>query len=391
MIIQGYYPRVGGAERQVQYLAPLLQEQNVDVHIITRRYKGLAPFEMVSGVPVHRITIPGPKPTASIAFTIGALRVLRRLQPDVIHAHELFSPATTAVAAKRLFEKPVAVTVHRGGYLGDVARLKGKAFGDRRIANLRKHFDTFVTISHEIDAELAEVDVPIERRVFIPNGVDTDRFTPLESLERDTLRARLGLDNGPVVVFSGRLADEKRVNLLISIWPALRVVHPNAQLLVLGTGPKESELKHSAGAGIEFKGLVDDVAPFLQAADLFVLPSIAEGLSVALLEAMATGTPAIATAVGGAPDVIEQGVSGWLVPPDDERALREAIVTLLDDPMRRKSLGMLGRERVVDGYALMASADKLRNMYDLLIEGAPDMSSHFPLSPAALSRDRAQA
>ena len=98
MLINGYHPRVGGAERQVGALAPLLQKQGVKVHILTRRYYGFAPFERVDGVPVHRLPIPRPKPLASFFFTLSGLVLLRKLRPDVIHAHDMYSCTTTAVA-----------------------------------------------------------------------------------------------------------------------------------------------------------------------------------------------------------------------------------------------------------------------------------------------------
>src|SRR5687768_17273455 len=166
MLIQRYHPHIGGAEQQLAALAPLLQARDIEVTVMTRRYPGLQPFETVKGVPVYRLPIPGPKPLASMAFTLFALPLLRRLRPDVIHAHELLSPTTTAVAAKRLLGIPVVAKVLRGGELGDLAKLKRKAFGQGRIRNFQKHVDAFVVISREIDAELAEIGALPGQRAF---------------------------------------------------------------------------------------------------------------------------------------------------------------------------------------------------------------------------------
>jgi glycosyltransferase involved in cell wall biosynthesis len=364
MIIQGYYPLVGGAERILAATTPLLCAQRVEVHILTRRYPGLAPFEMIQGVPVHRLPIPGPKAMASLTFTLFALPLLRRLRPDIIHAHELFSPTTTAVAAKQLLGTPVVATAHRSGFIGDVQRLKRKAFGEQRLAYFRTHVDRFVVISQEIDRELAGVGVPPEHRCFIPNGVDTKRFRPLSFEEKRSLRNSLGLpEDALITIFTGRLAPEKRVDQLLTIWPAVRSMHPKALLLLLGTGSEEAALRRAAGVGVQFAGRVEEVAPYLQAADLFVLPSAAEGLSVALLEALAAGLPVVATAVGGAPDVIEHNKHGWLIPPDDSTALQEAVLTLLHDPARRSDLGQQARERMTQEYALPIIAEQLRALY----------------------------
>ncbi|MCB0208056.1 MAG: glycosyltransferase family 4 protein [Anaerolineae bacterium] len=364
MIIQAYHPHIGGAERQLAALAPLLHNQGVDVQVLTRRYPGLAPFEQIDGVPVHRLPIPGPKPMASFSFTMTALPLLRQLKPDVIHAHELLSPTTTAVTAKRLFRVPVVAKVLRGGVLGDVAKLKSKPLGSNRISSFRKHVDAFITISHEIDEELAELGIGQERRPFIPNGVDTERFKPLPSAARKVLRQNLSLPDVPIVIFTGRLAAEKRVDQLVALWPEVRAVQPDALLLVLGTGEEETALKKAAGDGVRFEGRVDDVVPYLQAADLFVLPSATEGLSNALLEALSSGMATVATKVGGAPDVIDHQRSGWLVPPDQPAALQEAIITLLSQPDCRTELGRRGRDYIVSKYALPVIAERLRTLYE---------------------------
>ena len=364
MIIQAYHPHIGGAERQLAALAPLLQDQQVDVQILTRRYPGLAPFEIIDGVPVHRLPIPGPKPVASLSFTMTALPLLKQLKPDVIHAHELLSPTTTAITAKRLFHVPVVAKVLRGGVLGDVAKLKRKPLGKKRILSFRKHVDAFITISHEIDEELDELGIDQERRPFIPNGVDTERFKPLPLTAKKTLRKTLNLPDVPIVIFTGRLAAEKRVDQLVALWPQVRAVHPDSLLLVLGTGEEETALKQAAGAGIRFEGRVDNVVPYLQAADLFVLPSATEGLSNALLEALSIGMATVATQVGGAPDVIDHQRSGWLVPPDQPFALQEAIITLLNQPGNCAELGQRGRDYVVRKYSLPVVAERLRTLYE---------------------------
>lgn len=368
MIIQAYHPLVGGAERQLASLAPLLQAHNVEISVLTRRYRGLAPFETVDGVPVYRLPIWGPKPAASLLFSLAALFHLRRLQPHVIHAHELLSPTTTAVLAKRLWGTPVAAKVLRGGRLGDVAKLKARPTGLRRLHLMRRHVDAFITISTEINRELAALDVPAWQRPFIPNGVDTARFSPPAPGKKTLIRRQLGLPpQTAVVVFTGRLAAEKRVDQLLAIWPQVRQAHIDARLLILGAGEEEAALRRQAGRGVHFAGRVADVAPYLRAADLFVLPSATEGLSNALLEAMATGVAVAATAVGGAPDLIDDGGNGWLMPPDDPQALQETIITALANPAQREQMGALARLHVQRDYSLETTALRLRRLYDTLL------------------------
>jgi glycosyltransferase involved in cell wall biosynthesis len=367
MIIQDYYPMLGGAQRQIAALAPLLQAQQVEVFVLTRRYAGLSSFEQVDNVPVYRLPIPGPKPVAALSFILAALPLIKRLKPHVIHAHELLSPTSAAIAAKKLYHLPVVAKVLRGGSLGDLAKLKRKPFGQQRIASARRWVDMFITISQEIERELEQVGVLPEFRSFIPNGVDAARFVPLTSSQKQALRARLGLpERAPIVIFTGRLSSEKRVDQLISIWPSIRVAHPDARLLLLGTGHEEVRLKKMAGSGVDFLGLVEDVVPYLQISDLFVLPSTSEGLSNALLEALATGLPAVVSAVGGATDVIEHRKSGWLVKSDAVAELQNAISTLLSDMEYCHSMGRSARAVITQNYSLQMTAKSLFELYGRL-------------------------
>src|SRR5512133_3419170 len=97
MIIHGYAPRVGGAERQLGAVNPYLKDQGVDVHVLTRSLPGTKKFEIIDGIPIYRLPVPGPRVIASLSFTFSALKMLKKINPDIIHAHELISPATTAL------------------------------------------------------------------------------------------------------------------------------------------------------------------------------------------------------------------------------------------------------------------------------------------------------
>jgi glycosyltransferase involved in cell wall biosynthesis len=369
MIIQAYHPWVGGAERQLGAIAPLLQEQDVEVHILTRRYNrpGYIPFEIVDGVPVHRLPIPGPKALAAFTFTQAGLWLLHSLKPDVIHAHELLSPTTTAIAARRLFKTPVVAKVLRGGELGDLAKLRSRKGGQRRIELIRNQVDAFVAISQEIDQELAQIGVEPARRVFIPNGVDVERYKPLEAGDKQRLRAQLGIAEGPVAVFAGRFVPEKRIDRLVQAWPAVRRCHPHAELILLGDGEEKPRLQAMASDGVHFPGIVADVRPYFQAADIFTLPSSTEGLSNSLLEAMAAGLTCVVTPVGGALDLIRHQENGWIIPVDDETALEQAVIQVFEGDMARRQMGAEARRRILQEYALDRVAARLHSLYEGLL------------------------
>lgn len=364
MITQGYLPLLGGAEKQIAALAPLFKARGIEVHIITRRYPGMSSFESVHGVPVYRLPTFKNRALASFMFTLSAIPLLRKLRPNVIHAHGLLSPTTTAVVAKRILGIPVVAKSLRGGRLGDLARLINRPSGRQRFRTFKKQVDAFVAISNEIESELMENGIAPERCVFIPNGVKLDEFRPVDIHEKRLLRRRLQVPEGPLAIFAGRLEAEKRVEDLIQVWHYVRQQYPDANLLVLGTGTQEERLRRIAKEGVLFRGVVDDVAPYLKTADVFVLPSIAEGLSNALLEALATGLPVIVTATGGTTDIVRHKVSGWLIRDYQSKALLEGILAFLGDPALRERCALEGRRYVTQNYSLVDTADNLCKLYN---------------------------
>ena len=363
MIIQAYAPHVGGAERQLASLAPLLQERGIEVRIYTRRYPGLAPYQEMEGIPIYRLPVLGPKLTASLSFSLSALPHLGRFQPDIIHAHELLSPTTTALLAKLIWGVPVLAKVLRGGTLGDLAVLAQKPLGKLRWSLQQRYVNYFLVITREIDRELEASGISGERRFFLPNGVDIEHFVPAAAHKKSWLRKELDIAQGPCGIFVGRLSPEKRVDLLLETWPQVRARHPRATLLILGNGPQKSVLESAAPPGVRFPGQVKDVAPYLRAADVFLLPSQTEGLSNALLEAMASGLAVIATSVGGAADLINHQGNGWLIKPDNGQDLSEAVIELIENQGMCQTMGRAARKTITSGYALPRIADRLVDLY----------------------------
>jgi len=154
------------------------------------------------------------------------------------------------------------------------------------------------------------------------------------------------------------------VRYLVEAWPAIRAKHPDATLLILGQGPEEANLKAKTSDGVIFGGAVHNVPPYLQAADVFVLPSIAEGFSVAMLEAMASELAVVITDVGGARDAIDDTVHGLVIPPDDQPALEQALLAVLGDQASRQRMGQAARQRVQQEFALSVIAKQLRGLYE---------------------------
>jgi glycosyltransferase involved in cell wall biosynthesis len=364
MIIQAYHPIVGGAERQLGTIAPMLKSRGLDVHILTRRYPGLLSFELIDGIPVHRLAIPGPMPVASLIFTLAGLAALGRIRPDVIHAHELLSPTTTAVGAKILFGMPIVAKVLGGGAMGDISKLKRNPISAIRLNTILKKVDRFITISQEIACELNQAGIPEEKLISIPNGVDTARFRPADHEEKRKLETELNLPAGIKCIYTGRLEEEKNLAWLASNWRDIRSKNPQASLLVIGAGSEEKNIRQAASDGVYLLGEKSDVRPYLQSSDIFILPSKREGLSNALLEALACGLPAVATDVGGNRELIDDGVNGLLIPLNDSGRMAAAVNQLLDNSPARKQMSLKAREFILENYQIEKTVDRLIRLYD---------------------------
>lgn len=362
MFIHAFYPRVGGAETQLQELIRPLRQRGVDVEVLTRRYPGMEPRARVEEAPVWRLPSDGPRAVGSLRFTGAALAHLQgeRRQVDVLHAHHLLSPTTTAVLAKLTTGRPVVVTVHGSG--SDIGMLRSSPLGGARLRAFARLVDAFVAISDEIEQELLKTGVPPDRIARIPNGVDTERFRPVDAEQARARRQELGLGAGPTAVYVGRLEPIKGVDVLVDAWPAVRAQIPDAELVMVGDGSLRAGLEARQTPGTRFVGAVRATERYLQASDGYVLPSHTEGLPVALLEALATGAPCVATRVGGSAEVLSGLAAGRLVPPGDARALAEAVTGMLREPAtisaRREA-----RQRVEEAYSLQSVAERLTALY----------------------------
>lgn len=374
MVITSYHPIVGGAERQLGQLAPLLQARGIGIDVVTRHHKGLELSETVDGVPVHRLPTPGPKPLAATLFVARAARQILRLKPDIVHAHSLFSPALAAIIAKALGRTPVVAKPMCGG---EATRVRSKLLGGARISAFNRLIDGFAVISREIEEELESLGIDRHKRVFAPNGVNVGRFSPLAADRSIALRRQFGLGDGPLVLFAGRITQQKRVPLLLEAWREVRRAVPDASLLLAGANRElvgdalSEDVADAARVGVVRLGHIDDMASLLQAVDIFVLPSATEGLSNALLEAAASAKAIVATRVGGSTDVVQDGESGTLVPVDDRTALSDALIDLCRNPTKRELFGRRARSVVEQRYDIERTADRLASLYHTLLVGEP--------------------
>ncbi len=298
-------------------------------------------------------------------------RLLRRLAPDIVHTRNL--PALDMLLPAALALVPALVHSEHGL---DVVEAGG---GGARYRWLRRRsrllVDRYASVSFELRRWLVEVvGLPEDAITVIHNGVDTERFRPPTG-ERALLPAGFAPQGALVIGAVGRLERIKdQVTLarafvrLIEDQPRLR---ERVRLAIIGDGGLRAEIESIlAAAGATelawLPGFLDDMPALYRMFDVFVLPSLREGISNTLLEAMGSGLPIIATRVGGNPELVEDGVSGQLVPSDDAPALARAIARYVDDPGLAQRHGAAARRCALDRFTIPAMVANYRRLYESL-------------------------
>jgi len=287
-------------------------------------------------------------------------RLLRRERPTILHTW-MFHANVPGRLLGRLAGVPIIISSERT--MGQEGRWRYRL--NRITAPLT---DRVVCVSQQVaDFVVQEVGIPQCKVVVIPNGIDLRNFKYLPAKRQ--ARAALGLPYELALIGTvARLNPVKRLDVLLQALASVNGVCA----VIIGDGPERARLealRKQLGLveRVRFVGQQSNVPEWLAAMDLFVLPSDWEGMSNALLEAMAVGLPVVATAVGGTPEVVVDGVTGLLVPPRDPEALAEAIIALLQDRERAEAMGRTGQERVERYFTVERMVQKTEALYEELI------------------------
>ncbi|MEP7064406.1 MAG: glycosyltransferase family 4 protein [Gemmatimonadota bacterium] len=282
--------------------------------------------------------------------------ILRDFRADVVHSHEFTMAIYGAAAARRAHARHV-ITMHGGLYY---------ATAWRRRAALRwamQRSAALVGVSDATAGALRQnLGISGSKVHVVPNGI------PLRTGVRAKLRRELALAPGELLIVSvGNLYAVKGHAVLIDAMSTLRDLE-GWRVVIAGRGEEEPRLRAQAAAAgigdrVHLLGFRDDVADILAAGDIFTMPSLSEGLPLALVEGMSFGLPVVVTRVGGVPEVVTDGVEGLLVPPSDPAALANALRALLQDAPRRQHMGAAARTRAVRDYALSTMADRYERLY----------------------------
>jgi len=361
-------------------LTERLAGRGVPLFVIARNMQGMPPAEFPPSVPVHRawslwpavhhyerISIRNILISLSFSLSCALLLVKQRRDYDIAHFHGASLPLFLCFPLLKLMGKRTIAKVAAANIGTEAGSLRGRYFGlGTLLSRMLRGVDLFIATSAEIEEGLRRDG--IGRIARITNFADIDRFKPRAPGERDALRRTLGLGPGPIVIFSGRFDQRKGIEHLLEAWKTVARSIPSAHLLLLGDGPLFPEMNAKAkalgiGGSVLMRGRVENVAEHLRASDVFVLPSLQEGMPNALLEAMACGLPPVATRIGGVVDIITDGKNGLLVAPGDAQGLAEGIVLLLKDTVLAQDIARAAGRTITTSYSLDRIAERYVKLY----------------------------
>jgi glycosyltransferase involved in cell wall biosynthesis len=359
---------IAGSERHLLTLLPGLNALGVETTMIVIEEPenpagDFCAAMSAQGVAVERVPVRG---NLDPGLTARLTRVLRTAAPDIAHTHLIHAD---------LYGLPAA---RRAGVPGAVSsRHNDNPFRRRpliRLANRRamRRADRVIAISGALADFVRRVEgVPAEKVVTVRYGLDPLDYPPDA---RAAARALFGGREGEAVIgFFGRLIEQKGVDTLLAAFEEVRRAHPHARLAVVGDGDQRAALEAQAAAlglneAVTFAGWVPDAPSLMPGCEIVVMPSRWEGFGLVALEAMSAARPLVASRVSALPEIVADGETGLLVPPDDPAALADALNSLLADPARAGAMGRAGRARLADRFSVDRMIRETLAVYEAVLD-----------------------
>ncbi len=325
---------LAGTEIATYNLADHLARRH-EVHVITSHDAGLPEFSEENGFSVHRIAWPKIRFIGTVTFWAKICLKIRTIKPDVFHAQSLLC-GIPAVVAKKLLKIPYVVWGQGSDiYLPDrFTRITSKP--------ILQNADAVLALTEDMKQKMQEIhdrDISV-----VPNGIDLERFEISSGDKKE--------GNAKTIIFVGRLHPVKGVRYLIEAMAIIHQQMPDVKLVIVGDGAERSRMEELVGRlnlndCIQFTGQVpqESIPRLIHQADVFALSSLSEGLPVVILEGMAAGLPIVATNVGGIPDIIKEGVNGYLVSVKNPEEISDKLLILLQNDEIREMMSTNNREK----------------------------------------------
>jgi len=376
---------MGGPALHVAYLSAGLRSRGYGTTLVSgslaRGEESMAFVAQGLGVPVIRLTAlhRDISPIRDAVSVLRLARLIRMQRPHILHTHTAKAGAIGRLAALLAGSARPPIIVHT--YHGHVLR----GYFDPFRTNLFRLIETYlaristtlIAVSPQVRDDLVRLGVaPKQKFAVVRLGIGLDERIPAGANGRGETRRLMGIPPERFTVgWIGRMTGIKRTDDVLLALLRLRERGVDACLCMVGDGPDREQVESRAHElGIVkhclFLGYQEDVAPYFSAFDAMVLPSANEGTPVTVIEALAAGTPVVATRVGGVPDVVREGEHGFLVEPGDVDALAERLQQLAEDPALRKRMGAAGQASVLPRYAVDRLVDDMDRLYRSLLQAA---------------------
>lgn len=368
---------VGGPALHVAYLSAGLTPRGYDTTLvagtIARGEESMAYIAEQAGARV--VALPGLSreisPLRDAVAIIRLSRLIRQVRPTILHTHTAKAGTVGRVAALLAGDARPPIVIHTfhghvlRGYFGPAKSTVFRVL-ERLLAKVTT---VLVAVSPEVRDDLVQLGVaPVEKFAVVRLGIELEKRVASDT-PRDEVRRRLGIPSERFVVgWIGRMTGVKQTQDLLVALGNLRTAGVDASLLIVGDGPDRSGFERRAfDLGLAehclFLGYQEDVARWYAAMDAVALPSGNEGTPVTVIEALAAGKPVVAYDVGGVPDVVREGIDGFLVEPGDAAAMAERLARLAVDPELGLRLGAAGRDRVLERYGVGRLLDDVDRLY----------------------------
>lgn len=351
---------IGGTERQTVELVRRLDRDRFRVHVACFHRRGALLEDVPAQVAIESFPVDGFRSPGAVRQLLRFATWCRGVGACLVHTCDLYANMFGLTGA-RMAGITTRIGSRRDVITGDKTRLQ--LAGQRQAYRLAH---AIVANSAAAAAQLAKEGVPASKVRLIPNGVDTERF----GQARPTRAPRR-------IVMVANLRPEKGHDVLLEAAPHILAVHPDAEFVLAGDGPRRAALESQARAcgvdrHVRFLGECRNVPEVLASGDVFVLPSRTEAMPNAVIEAMAAGLPVVASAVGGIPELISPDRTGLLVPPGNPVALAESVNQLMNDPGRAASLGRAARAFITREFGFGRMVSRFEELYLSAIEREAD-------------------
>jgi len=367
-----FLPNIGGIAAHVYELSKALSEKGDDIHILTFRNKySEKKYVKLGNINTHRIYLPKigivGKGIYMLLEYLTLIKLNKKFQFDILHSHNLLPDNLITMLFKSI---PSIITEHSSQFLNAFEKNKSILFIYKKIM---KKADLIIGPSNELVNTFNKIGISNDKTVYIPNGVDINKFKPMNK-PKDILNKYEINEDSKIILCPRRLAPKNGVEYLIKALPNVIEKFQEIKCLIVGDGSEFDKLNILVAEldlkkNVIFTGRIpnSEMPKYYAASDIVVLPSIIEATSIAGLEAMSMGKPLIGTNVGGIPQIIDDEKTGIIVPPKNSKELGKAILTLILNDSRCHEFGYHSRKRVETEFSWYIISERIRQLYQNLL------------------------